>query len=305
MNEIKKIAYYLTAVILFSLSVNLFLLDNAIAAGGFAGVATIINTIQPISVGLFMLIANIPFIVLAAFLKGKSYAIQTFIVMAAFSLFADLFLFLPTVTDNKLVAAIFGGMLYGIGTACLVKANVSAGGTDLWVKLLIIKFKDFSVGKMFLFVDGTIVIASMIVAQDVEAGLYAVIAIYTAAVVSDKLIDGFQNAVTCTIITDKSADKIAETIMLKLGRGVTYYDGFGMYQKEPRHILVTVIRPQEVPMLKKLSLEIDPHVFLTVGKISEVVGMGFENYNQFNTNTIKYHKNLEKAKAETDNHEKK
>ncbi len=299
MKNIKKIAYYLTATLLFALSVNLFLLDNAIAAGGFAGIATVINTIQPISVGLFMFVLNIPFVILAAILKGKSYALQTLIVMTSFSVFADLLVFLPTITDNKLVAAIFGGMMYGVGTACIVKANVSAGGTDLWVKLLIIKFKDFSIGKMFLFVDGAIVLASMVVAKDIEAGLYAVIAIYTAATVSDKLIDTFQNAVSCTIVTGESADDIAKAIMHKLGRGVTCYHGYGMYQKESRNILVTVIRPHEVPSLKKLALEIDPHVFLTVGKISEVVGMGFDNYNQFNSNTIKYQKSLEKAKLDT------
>ena len=147
-----------------------FLAGNNIAAGGFSGIAIVLSSVLPVSIGTFIFLLNIPFLLLSLFIKGKRYTLLTLCGSTIYATILNAISFLPTVTENRLVAAVFGGLIYGVGAVFFLKSNASNGGTDLVARLLQTKFRSMSVGKMFLAVDGSVVIFAMIMFRDIEAG---------------------------------------------------------------------------------------------------------------------------------------
>ena len=136
----EQVMYLLLADVLYALALNLFYVGNKIAAGGFAGVATVINSFIPIPIGVAVFVMSIPVVVAAWRIKGASYTLMAIATTAVYSLIVDVLSFLPTITDDKLVAVVCGGILYGFGASLAIKAHLSSGGTDLLAKVLITKF---------------------------------------------------------------------------------------------------------------------------------------------------------------------
>lgn len=279
----KRIGYLLVADILYALALDLFYVHNNIAAGGLAGIATIINSFIPISVGVVIFIMNLPICLWGLKIKGKQYILLSLIASAVYSLIVDLLSFLPCLTDDKLVAVICGGILYGTAAACTIKAQISAGGTDLLAKLIITKLKHLSIGTLLMCIDGCVVVLSMIAYGEIEAGIYAILAIAVCSIVMDKLNSGFNKADVFYIFANVNVDKISQEIMHNLGRGVTSLTGTGMYMNTDRQILFVVVKPNEVPKLKSIVREHDPTAFIVLASASEIIGNGFEGTNLTDT----------------------
>ena len=156
----EQILYLLLADVFYAMALNLFYVGNKIAAGGFAGLATVINSFIPIPIGVAVFIMTIPLVIVAWKVKGAAYTLMALVTTGVYSLIVDLLSFLPTVTDDKLVAVVCGGIFYGLGASMAIKAHMSSGGTDLLGKVLITKFRTLSIGTIQMAIDGTIVIKS-------------------------------------------------------------------------------------------------------------------------------------------------
>ncbi|MEG2234694.1 MAG: YitT family protein, partial [Oscillospiraceae bacterium] len=276
MPTIKRIGFFMLGNLLYALALDMFFLDNNIAAGGFAGIATVINYLVPVSVGTVVFVMNLPFLVWAYIAKGWKYTLITATSTFVYSAMLNLVSFLPTVTDNLLLAAIFGGLLYGLGAVAMLKADASAGGTDLVARLLLMKFRNLSLGNMFLVVDGFTVVLAMIVFKNIELGLYAIIALYTCAVFTDKFITGFNYASICYVITKLQPQEMSGAIMSRLHRGVTWQRCVGMFEKNEKNVLMVVVKPKEMYKLKDIINEFDPSAFVVVAYANEVQGGGFQ-----------------------------
>ena len=274
--EAGKMLYFLLGNCCYALSIQLFLLSNGIAAGGFTGIAIVLSRFMPITIGSFVFLLNLPFLFLAVFIKGKRYALKTLMGSALYSVILEAISFLPTATHNKLVAAVFGGLLSGLGAVLNMKSEASGGGTDLVARLLKTKFPAVSLGKMFLAVDGSVVVFAMIMFRDIEAGLYAIITIYVCGIVNDRMMQGFDRASMCYIITRNDPTAIYRAVSTELGRSVTLQHGVGMYQGDERNILMTVLRPRETFILKQIVSERDPDAFVVMANATEVLGRGFK-----------------------------
>lgn len=291
----KRILYMLLGNAGYALSLNLFLAGNDIAAGGFAGLGVVINgllrqlSMPEIPLGAFMLCLTVPLIIWAFFVKDIKFMIFTLLSTLTYTSAVDLLAFLPSVTDNRLIAAICGGLLYAISSVLTIKADCSAGGTDLLAKLLMTKFRNMSLGRMFLCIDGCIVIASMIVFGEVEIGIYAVIAIAVCSYGTDAIIHGLNRACIFYIITDHEPKVISDAIMDKLHRGVTCLTGLGMYAHSQRNILLVAVKTGEVYKLKQLMQELDPAAFMFLVPASEVLGKGFStiDLNRVESNALR------------------
>lgn len=272
----RRIFYFMLGNILYSMAVNMFFLENKIAAGGFAGIATVLTTIVPIEVGTVMFIMNIPFLIWAVFAKGWSYALITASSTFVYSMTLNLTGFLPTLTHNLLLASIMGGLLYAVGAVCFVKADASSGGTDLVARLLMTKLRHRSLGNMFIMVDGFTVLFSIIVYKEFDLGFYAIIALYVCAVFTDKIITGFNYASICYVITERPVEEMSQAIMVRLSRGVTCQQAVGMYGHTDKNVLMVVVRPKEMYKLKDIITEFDPTAFVVVAYANEVQGGGFQ-----------------------------
>lgn len=274
--ELGKMMYFLMGNFCYALAIQIFLVGNGIAAGGFSGIAIVLSRFLPMTMGSFIFLMNLPFLFCAFFIKGKRYTLKTLMGSAIYAVLLDGISFLPTVTYNKLVAAVFGGLLYGVGAVLLLKSEASGGGTDLVARLLKTKFPTVSLGKLFLAVDGSVVIFAMIMFRDIEAGLYAIITIYVESIVNDRILQGFDRASMCYIITDNDPSALYRAISRELGRSVTLQHGTGMYQGSERNILMTVLRPRETWTLKQIVGTLDPSAFVVMANATEVLGRGFK-----------------------------
>ena len=277
-NELRRLLYFVLGNSCYAFAIQLFLAGNNIAAGGFSGIAIVLSSVLPVSIGTFIFLLNIPFLLLSLFIKGKRYTLLTLCGSTIYATILIAISFLPTGTESRLVAAVFGGLIYGVGAVFFLKSNASNGGTDLVARLLQTKFRSMSVGKMFLAVDGSVVIFAMIMFRDIEAGLYAIITIYVCSMVNDRILNGFDKANMCYIISDKDPSVLADAIQKKIHRGVTLQHGIGMYQGSEHNILMTVLRPRETYRLKEVVKALDDKAFVVVAEVNEVLGRGFKGF---------------------------
>lgn len=262
-------------ILLYALSLDLFLAGNNIAAGGLSGIAVVLTRFLPIGVGVLVYLMNVPILAAAVLTNGWRYAFGAVVGATLYSGAIELFSFLPTVTKNPLVAAVYGGVIYGAGMALLTMGNGSTGGTDLLSRLLIKKFPAMSMGKMSVFVDGGVVILAMVAFGDIEVGLYAIITIFVCSVVADRIVLGFERGCICMIISSLDAHALADPLMKTLGRAVTRMAGTGMYTGADRNVMLLAVRPQEVPKVKSLLENVDPQAFVILLPANELIGGHF------------------------------
>ena len=150
----EQVFYLLIADVFYALALNLFYVGNKIAAGGFAGIATVINAFIPIPVGTAVFLMSIPVVIVAWKVKGGTYTLMALATTAVYSIIVDVLSFLPTITDDMIVAVVCGGIFYGLGASMAIKAHMSSGGTDLLGKVLITKDLARSIeGKHILIIE--------------------------------------------------------------------------------------------------------------------------------------------------------
>lgn len=264
-------------ILLYALSLNLFLADNNIAAGGLAGIATVLHNLIPLRISTLILLMNIPLLLAGLATKGWQFTRNTVAGALLYSGLVELTSELPTMTSDPLVATVFGGAMYGAGMALLVLGNGSTGGTDLINRILVTYFPNISVGKMSLLVDGAVVVFAMAAFQNIEVGLYAILTIYVCSTFADKALLGFERGNLCLIITSQPPHQVADPLMTAFHRAVTEIEGLGMYAGVQRHILLAAVRPAETPKLKQLLSQADPAAFVVVIPASEVLGSNFKS----------------------------
>lgn len=264
--------FTLAGIVLYSLSMNLFLIGNRIAAGGVSGIATVLANIIPLSVGQLVFLLNLPILLAAFVMKGWAYAVGTVIFSSLYSLVIDAFSFLPTLTNDPLTAAVFGGFIYGFGMAAITLGRSSVGGTDLLCRLLIVRFPTMRVGSMSLIVDGLVVVLATIVYGQIEVALYAVVTIAVCSFVADRLMINLDRASVCMLITSLSAHHVADPLMEEFNIAVTRIAGTGMFTDKERNILLFAISPKEIHEVKHQMADLDPTAFLIVLSANELVG---------------------------------
>lgn len=273
----KRLFYVLGGIVMYSLALDLFLVGNNIAAGGISGLAIVLNQFVPVNVGVIIYLMNIPVLLAALLINGWKYAAEAIVGATVYSGMIWLFEALPTLTDDPTVAAVFGGVIYGVGMALLTIGNGSVGGTDLLNRLLIKKFPTMSVGKMSVVLDGAVVVLSMAASGSIEIGLYAIITIFICSVISDRIVLGFDRGCICMIITSIDAHQVADPLMKALGRAVTRLPGTGMYTGVERNMLILAMKPSEVPRVKALLPSLDPAAFVMLLPANELIGGNFNS----------------------------
>lgn len=275
--QIRTWIYVCGGNFMYALALSLFLTDNNIAAGGLAGIAVVLCKYLPIGVGILTLFMNIPILTCAVAINGWRYTINTIIAAVMYAATIELLDPLPALTADPLVASVFGGVFYGAGMALLTIGNGSVGGTDLLCRLLNKKLPFISVAKLSLVIDGSVVVLSMAAFQNVEIGLYAIIAIAVCSTVADRIVMGIERGNICMIVTSKDAKQIADPLMKTLGKAVTRWDGNGMYTGEDRKILIVAIRPREIHTVKGLLKQVEPNAFVIVIPANELIGGHFSH----------------------------
>ncbi len=265
--------------LLVAIALVVFLVPNQIAAGGVSGLATVLYHLFDLPVGQMILALNIPLFLLGVKALGTSFGIRTIYGILVLSFLTDfLGVYLPElgaekVTSDPLLAALYGGLMAGVGLGLVFKSEGTTGGTDL-VALVISKYSMISSGKALLIVDFCVILLAGIV-FDAELALYALISLAVTSRTIDLVQQGFNIAKGSFIISDCS-EKIRKAVIEEMDRGITILKGEGGFSGNEKDILLCVISRSEITELKRVVSQVDQDAFVIITEVNEVLGEGFK-----------------------------
>jgi uncharacterized membrane-anchored protein YitT (DUF2179 family) len=268
-------------VLMTAFALDAFLIPNKLAAGGVAGLATVIYyAVQSrfgitIPVGTQMLVMNGVLLVIAWRFRGLRYVSKTLYGAIGLSILVDLLArFTPHLAANDLLlAAIWGGAVSGLGMGLVFKGGGNTGGTDIVAQLLSRRFP-LGVGQLMLVIDACITVLAAIEFGP-NVALYGVVAIFVATTAIDLVLEGISVEKAVIIISD-FAKEIGEAINSEMGRGATRLEATGVYTGERRGTLYVVLSRNEIDDLKAVVKSLDPTAMVIISNVHEAIGEGFK-----------------------------
>ena len=204
-NIIEVIEVIIGAAIM-AMATAFFLLPNQLSSGGFAGIATIVYYLFKFPMGTTIMLLNIPLFLLAFYKLGKVFFLKGVIGTVAFSVFIDIFDKLPVLTQDRFLACIYGGIAMGLGTALVLRANASTGGTDLVSNIIREYNSKYRTSTLIMVIDIVIVTLNVLVFKKIEIGLYSAIAIYLMGKIIDVVFEGVYFTKLIFIISEKNEE---------------------------------------------------------------------------------------------------
>ncbi len=270
-NLIRRMAQFLLGLFLIAVAFNLFFAPNDLVVGGVSGLSLITQELFSIEPSLFILIASIILLIISFFTLGKEKTAASVLGSLLFPLFVQLTEFLPEVIvidySNLLLAAIFGGVVNGIGAGLIFKAGFTTGGTDI-VNQIISKYAKTSIGNSMLMSDGLIVLSGVFLFGFTKL-MYAMIVLYILSILTDRVILGISDSKAFYIITEKE-NEIKDFVMNYLNHGITIFNATGGYTKEKQNVLLCVVPTKEYFKLTEGIKSIDEEAFFVVSDAYEV-----------------------------------
>jgi uncharacterized membrane-anchored protein YitT (DUF2179 family) len=258
-------------------SVNIFFAPFKIAPGGVTGVAVILNHLDArLPIGLIILLGNIPIQILGyRMLGGWRIVVRTIFYIFLYSLLVEFLKPYTTgveVGTNVLLNAIFGGILGGVAGGLVLRAGGTQGGTSTLGRILQQQF-GMPLSATSLYTDTAVIILAGLV-FGWEGALYAIVALFVGGATADYVLEGPSVIRIATIITDKP-DEIAELVLDDMGRGVTSWQGKGMFTDQEHTVLFITISRAQVSSLQRLVHLADPNAFMVIGQGHVAYGEGF------------------------------
>ncbi|NKW93125.1 YitT family protein [Bacillus toyonensis] len=277
--KIRNIIFILIGSAIFSFGIVNINIENHLAEGGFTGITLLLYFLFKFDPSYSNLILNIPIFFIGWKLLGRTTFIYTLIGTFSVSLFLWIFqrydvlnLHLNLQNDMTL-AALFAGAFIGIGLGIIFKYGGTTGGVDIIARLAH-KYVGWSMGKTMFMFDAIVIIVSILTYLSYREGMYTLVAVFIGAKVIDFIQEGAYAAKGATIISDKN-DEIAAQILSDMERGATFLKAVGSYTKVERNVLYCVVAKNEIVKLKNIITSVDPHAFVAVSDVHDVVGEGF------------------------------
>ena len=270
---VRQYVYIVLGCFVAAAAYPLFLESNKIAPGGFTGIGTVLHNLFNLPIGLVSLALNVPLIIIGWRHIGARFVFKTVLATLLFSLMIDILRF-PSLTDDLMVAAVFGGVMIGFGMGLILKGNATTGGTDLLARIVQHSVKAVSIGTFLMVFDLLVVVLAGVVIGAKEA-LYAIICVFVLTKVLDQTLMGFGTDKACYIISPKH-ETIGRRIMEELDRGVTALTGTGVYSGSKTLILLCVVGRFESVKVKEIVKEVDEGAFMFITDTHETLGEGFK-----------------------------
>ena len=278
LGNVKKYAleyiFIIIGAFLMAVSTALFLLPNQLSTGGISGISTILYYSCNYPVGLTMLLINVPLFVIAMVKVNKRLFFKSILGTVLLSVFIDLLENLSPITNDRFLACIYGGIIMGIGTAIILKAGASTGGTDLLSYVIRAYNNKFKSSRVIIIADTIIIFFNIIFFREIEIGLYSVIAIYLMGKMIDIIFEGIYFTKIMFIISEKY-EEISKEIGILVKRGSTGIYSKGMYSGKQNVMLFCVASRKEVAEIKQIIKQIDKNAFIDTTDAIETLGKGF------------------------------
>ena len=273
MDWIKKYLVLIIGSLIYSAGLEIFLVPNNIIDGGIVCISIMASYLTGIPFGVYMLVLNLPFLYLGYKQIGKTFAISTVISIIALSIFSEFLEPVPQITQDYFLAAIFGGIIAGAGVGLVIRQGGSLDGTEI-TAIILDRKTSFSVGEVVMFFNLFILGAAGFV-FGWDKAMYSLVTYFIISKMIDVVLKGLDESYAVMIVSDEY-EEIADALMHRLGRGVTYLHGQGAYTGDDKQVLYCVVTRLEVVKLKEIALEKDETAFVTINPVHDIVGGRFK-----------------------------
>lgn len=275
--DIRDVVSIIAGCALYAASFAFLTYPNSIVSGGLTGIAQILNLLTGLPVGVMVMVMNLPLFIVAWKKFGVRFIIYSLIGMVGTSVFIDLFNSLHLMfTNDTLLAAVYGGLMNGLGGGLIYRVGATTGGTDIGVRLVRRKYAHINFGTISLSLNSVVVVAFAVIFRRYDSAMYTIITMFVSSRVVNLILYGLSNSGVCYIITIMPRE-ICAAIGERLGRGATVLQGEGSYSGEERDVILCAVKRQQIPTLRRIVSEIDPHSFVIVTESHEVFGKNFGN----------------------------
>ena len=279
MDKIRNGILLVVGCAVMGLAYALFLIPHHFVPGGVSGIAIIINAFAGWPVGALIVVLNVPVFLLGLKTMGKRYVLHSLAGMIVSSAFIDLFnkvLRLPSATDNAVLAAIYGGVMLGVGLGIVFRGRASTGGSDI-IGMVLSKHTGLSLGFGIMIADFVVISASGLAFGSLEAPLFGYLVLFLSTKVIDMVLEGWSYS-KLVIITSSRTEEIADFILHKLDRSGTALRSRSLYLNREGEIILTVVHRKQLSDLRSFIKKTDPEAFVVINDTYDVLGKGFKSH---------------------------
>jgi len=274
--KFKNIFFIILGAAIFSFGFVHFNIQNQLGEGGFSGITLILFFVFKLDPALMNLLLNIPMFFLGWRLLGQKVFVYTIIGTVSVSIFLKIFFIYEInihLQDDLFLASLFAGVFVGVGLGIIFRYGGTTGGVDIIARLAH-KYVGWSMGKTMFIFDAAVILLSWLTFLDSRSMMYTLVAVFIGARVIDFVQEGAYSGRGAFIISEFQHE-IADRISNDMDRGVTVLSGYGHFTKVNREVLYCVVGRNEIVRLKNIITSIDPHAFVSVTDVHDVMGEGF------------------------------
>ncbi len=276
-NTLWDVFKILAGAAITSCSFRYLTFPNHIVSGGVTGISQILNNLIGTPVGLGIITINVPLFLWAWKRLGRRFVLLTGFCMLSQSLLIDLLEPIArAITDEPMLAAVYGGVLNGLGYGIIFTTGATSGGTDIPSRILRRKYPHINLSTFIMGLNMVVILTYAVLFKRFDSCMYTLICMYIVSKVESLILYGPINSRLCYIISDRSED-LRHAITERLGRGATLLHGQGAWSGQEKQVILCVVKPPQLARLRKLVREIDENAFLVVSDARSVYGHGFEN----------------------------
>ena len=270
---IKKCLRLILGAFITAVGLELFLIPNNVIDGGVVGLSIMSQTITGMSLGVFLVLYNIPFVFMGYKQIGKSFALSTVFAIIMLSIWSGVLHDVPKVTNDPFLAAIFGGVVTGLGVGIVMRTGGCFDGTEI-VAIIMDARTQFSVGEVVMFIN-LFILSSAGLLYGWDKAMYSLFAYFVIAKMIDVVLKGLDESYAVMIVTNEH-EEVTAALNERLGRGVTLLHGAGGYTGEAKEVLYCVVTRLELDKLKEIVLDKDERAFVTINAVHDIVGGRFK-----------------------------
>ncbi|HIS54447.1 TPA: YitT family protein [Candidatus Galligastranaerophilus gallistercoris] len=269
-----RLFWITVGTLIAAFSLECILIPNDVIDGGVVGVSIMASYLSKYPLGVFLIVLNLPFIIMAFQKFGKMFVFLMFYGVIMLSVFAEIFLEQNYVfTHDTLLAALFGGIVLGAGVGIVLKSNASLDGTEI-LAIKLAKKQPFSVGEIIMFFNIFIfTLAGFVYGPD--KAMYSALTYFIAYRVIDIVLQGLNEAKSVFVISAKY-DEIGKELMKHLDKSVTYLNAEGGYSGAKSKMIYCVITKIEIQKTKEIVNSIDPMAFIAIENVHDVDGKRYK-----------------------------
>lgn len=279
------------ACVTYAVAIAVFLDPHALAPGGVSGLAIVLSSFIPLDTGVIILLFNIPLLIIGTLRLGKSFAVGTIYATVVSSLMitgmnAVMAIWeLPLPSDDLLLNGVIGGALQAVGIGVIFRCGATTGGTDIIIRLLLLRHRHLHTGMLFMCIDSSIIALSAIVSGSLEIALYAALSLVVSSYLIDRIMYGPDTAKFLIIITDRATEVIS-AVFEKYDIGMTRMNGRGAYTGEGKEVVLCAIKKPLAPYVCDIVHTVDKKAFVIVTDAAEVHGEGFQEMIEADQNSV-------------------